>query len=263
MSLCLQLSDEYHWRYTIWPLPAVSTDIQLWRAVYWTSCSLYKQNTNTDLQKTHQQSYEIYISSRDARFQAFIFTVDFAHNTPTCQLQRFSDDSAIAGLIRDGDETEYRELMQDFVAWCLRIHFQINAGKTKELTAGSRRQTHAPPTAVNGHRNTDMLQVSGCRTGPVRPDLIRIVALIIAFELWMLSMCRCEPVRVTIGEAAGTWKSRSCIKNTKLLSQVRNKGLGTGVFVSSTITQEEVFTKVEVGVHVHPAPTPVGSKHLQ
>ena len=34
---------------------------------------------------------------------------------PHCHLQKFSDDSAIVGLIRDGDDRAYRELIKDFL----------------------------------------------------------------------------------------------------------------------------------------------------
>ncbi|TWW56158.1 hypothetical protein D4764_08G0001450 [Takifugu flavidus] len=49
---------------------------------------------------------------------------------------KFSDDSAAVGLITDGDDTEYRGLIQNFVDWSLRDNLQINASKTKELHHG-------------------------------------------------------------------------------------------------------------------------------
>ncbi|TWW53320.1 hypothetical protein D4764_0013870 [Takifugu flavidus] len=60
-----------------------------------------------------------------------------------------SDDSAAVGLITDGDDTEYRGLIQDFVDWSLRNNLQINAGKTKELVVDFRRRNNPPPAAVN------------------------------------------------------------------------------------------------------------------
>ncbi|KAI3353675.1 hypothetical protein L3Q82_004923 [Scortum barcoo] len=36
----------------------------------------------------------------------------------------------------DGDDREYRGLIQDFADWCLRNNLQINASKTKELVDG-------------------------------------------------------------------------------------------------------------------------------
>ncbi|KAI3351354.1 hypothetical protein L3Q82_005897 [Scortum barcoo] len=53
---------------------------------------------------------------------------------------KFSDDSAVVGLITDGDDREYRGLIQDFVDWCLRNNLQINASKTKELVVDFRRR---------------------------------------------------------------------------------------------------------------------------
>ncbi|KAI3354945.1 hypothetical protein L3Q82_004738 [Scortum barcoo] len=72
-----------------------------------------------------------------------------SYNTPSCHLQKFSDDSAVVGLITDGDDREYRGLIQDFADWCLRNNLQINAGKTKELVVDFRRRSHSPPAPVS------------------------------------------------------------------------------------------------------------------
>ncbi|KAI3368907.1 hypothetical protein L3Q82_025428 [Scortum barcoo] len=75
-----------------------------------------------------------------APFLFTLYTADFSYNTPSCHLQKFSDDSAVVGLITDGDDREYRGLIQDFADWCLRNNLQINAGKTKELVVDFRRR---------------------------------------------------------------------------------------------------------------------------
>ncbi|TWW77670.1 hypothetical protein D4764_12G0010600 [Takifugu flavidus] len=49
----------------------------------------------------------------------------------------------------DGDDTEYRELIQGFVDWSLWNNLQINAGKTKELVVDFRRRNNPPPAPVN------------------------------------------------------------------------------------------------------------------
>ena len=77
-----------------------------------------------------------------------VYTADFTHHSANCHLQKFSDDSAIVGLIDNGDEREYRELNQRFVDWCRRNRLQINAGKTKELVVDFRRRK-VPPSPVN------------------------------------------------------------------------------------------------------------------
>ncbi|KAI3367035.1 hypothetical protein L3Q82_009669 [Scortum barcoo] len=78
-----------------------------------------------------------------APFLFTLYTADFSYNTPSCHLQKFSDDSAVVGLITDGDDREYRGLIQDFADWCLRNNLQINAGKTKELVVDFRRRSHS------------------------------------------------------------------------------------------------------------------------
>ncbi|KAL7850802.1 hypothetical protein SRHO_G00201510 [Serrasalmus rhombeus] len=83
------------------------------------------------------------------------------YKSPNCHLQKFSDDSTIVGRITNEDNGENRELIQDFVDWCLRNHLQINAGKTKELVVDFRRRTHPPP-AVN-IQGTDIERVDAYR----------------------------------------------------------------------------------------------------
>ena len=62
-----------------------------------------------------------------------LYTSDFGYNTELCHVQKFADDTAIVGCIRDGGEEEYRSLIGDFVAWSGTNHLQLNTLKTKEL----------------------------------------------------------------------------------------------------------------------------------
>ncbi|TWW54637.1 hypothetical protein D4764_0220180 [Takifugu flavidus] len=55
-----------------------------------------------------------------APFLFTLYTVEFTYCSSSCQLQKFSDDSAAVGLITDGDDGEYRGLIEDFVDWSLR-----------------------------------------------------------------------------------------------------------------------------------------------
>ncbi|KAI5099810.1 gastrula zinc finger protein XlCGF28.1-like [Silurus meridionalis] len=50
-----------------------------------------------------------------ALFLFTVYTADFLFISATCHLQKFSDDSAIIGLITDDDAREYRGLIQNFV----------------------------------------------------------------------------------------------------------------------------------------------------
>ena len=48
-------------------------------------------------------------------------------------IQKFSDDTAIMGCIRDDEEEEYRSLVRNFAVWCHTNNLQLNNSKTKEL----------------------------------------------------------------------------------------------------------------------------------
>ncbi|KAG5274935.1 hypothetical protein AALO_G00141800 [Alosa alosa] len=61
-----------------------------------------------------------------------LYTSDFCY-TESCHMQKFSDDTAIVGCIRNGQEEEYRSLVEDFVQWCKLNHLQLNTSKTKEM----------------------------------------------------------------------------------------------------------------------------------
>ena len=72
----------------------------------------------------------------------------FSPCTPDCQsdsgsrhLQKFSDDSAVVGCIRSGQESEYRQLVDNFVDWCNQNHLLLNVNKTKEMVVDFRRTT--------------------------------------------------------------------------------------------------------------------------
>lgn len=87
-----------------------------------------------------------------APFLFTIYTADFKFNSSTCHLQKFSDNSAIVGLISDDDDKGYKGLIQDFVDWCQRSCLQLNAGKTNELVVDFRRrkQTSLPSVNIQG-----------------------------------------------------------------------------------------------------------------
>ncbi|TWW57796.1 hypothetical protein D4764_07G0005150 [Takifugu flavidus] len=43
-----------------------------------------------------------------------LYTSDFSHNSDSCHLQKFSDDTAIVGRVSEGKELEYREVITNF-----------------------------------------------------------------------------------------------------------------------------------------------------
>lgn len=74
-----------------------------------------------------------------------IYTPDF-FNSGICFLQKFSDDSAIVGLIANEDNRDYRELTEDAVNWWYRNHPHLKGEKTKELLVDFHKHKHPPPT---------------------------------------------------------------------------------------------------------------------
>lgn len=92
-----------------------------------------------------------------------IYTSDFQHNTDSCFLQKFYDDSAVLGLIKGGEEEEYRQTINNFVDWCERNHLLLNITKTKELVVDFRRgRGKTPPTPIT-IRGTEVEMVSNHR----------------------------------------------------------------------------------------------------
>ncbi|TWW71907.1 hypothetical protein D4764_16G0004040 [Takifugu flavidus] len=80
-----------------------------------------------------------------------LYTSDFSHNSDSCHLQKFSDDTAIVGPVSEGNELEYREVITNFVAWCELNHLCINATKTKEVVIDfSRKAPHTAPVNIQG-----------------------------------------------------------------------------------------------------------------
>lgn len=46
-------------------------------------------------------------------------------NSESCHLQKFSDDCAVMGCVSGGEETEYRKLVDQVVAWCEQTKVQL------------------------------------------------------------------------------------------------------------------------------------------
>ncbi|KAI4888593.1 hypothetical protein NFI96_032623 [Prochilodus magdalenae] len=79
-----------------------------------------------------------------------LYTSDFKYNSELCHMQKFSDDTAIVGCVRNGQEREYRSLVEDFVEWCTTNHLKLNITKTKEMCIDFRRSR--PLSAANLHQ---------------------------------------------------------------------------------------------------------------
>lgn len=80
-----------------------------------------------------------------------LYTSDFQYNSESCHVQKFADDTAIVGCVRNGQEEEYRKLIQDFVIWCNSNYLRLNITKTKEMVVDFRRsRPNMEPVIING-----------------------------------------------------------------------------------------------------------------
>jgi len=61
------------------------------------------------------------------------------YDSDSCHLQKFSDDSAVLGCIREGEEGEYRTLVDNFVEWSEQNHLRLNVSKIRECKKGMSR----------------------------------------------------------------------------------------------------------------------------
>ncbi|KAL0148300.1 hypothetical protein M9458_056362 [Cirrhinus mrigala] len=71
-------------------------------------------------------------------------------STPV-KLLKFADDTTVIGLIQDGDESAYRQEVEQLSVWCSYNNSELNTLKTVEMTVDFRRNTPAltPLTIMN------------------------------------------------------------------------------------------------------------------
>ncbi|KAK3572430.1 hypothetical protein QTP86_032650 [Hemibagrus guttatus] len=77
-----------------------------------------------------------------------LYTNDCTSTDPSIKLLKFADDTVI-GLIQDGDESAYRQEIEQLAAWCSRNNLELNTLKTVEMIVDFRRNTPAlPPLTI-------------------------------------------------------------------------------------------------------------------
>ncbi|KAJ8404745.1 hypothetical protein AAFF_G00336080 [Aldrovandia affinis] len=81
-----------------------------------------------------------------------LFTYDCTPMHDTNTIIKFADDTTVVGLIKNNDETAYREEIQHLATWCADNNLALNTKKTKELIVDFRKTravAHAP-VHING-----------------------------------------------------------------------------------------------------------------
>ena len=62
-----------------------------------------------------------------------LFTHDCSPIRNTSSIYRFVDDTTVLGMIRNNDESAYREEVQHLAAWCTNNNLVLKTTKTREL----------------------------------------------------------------------------------------------------------------------------------
>ncbi|KAK3550022.1 hypothetical protein QTP86_018641 [Hemibagrus guttatus] len=78
-----------------------------------------------------------------------LYTNDCTSTDPSVKLLKFADDTTVIGLIQDGDESAYRQEIEQLAAWCSLNNLELNTLKTVEMIVDFRRNTPAlPPLTI-------------------------------------------------------------------------------------------------------------------
>ncbi|KAK3565584.1 hypothetical protein QTP86_012898 [Hemibagrus guttatus] len=78
-----------------------------------------------------------------------LYTNDCISTDPSVKLLKFADDTTVISLIQDGDESTYRQEIEQLAAWCSLNNLELNMLKTVEMMVDFRRNTPAlPPLTI-------------------------------------------------------------------------------------------------------------------
>ncbi len=78
-----------------------------------------------------------------------LYTNDCTFKDPSVKLLKFADDTPVIGLIQDGDESAYRQEVEQLAVWCSLNNLELNTLKTVEMIVDFRRNPSAlPPLTI-------------------------------------------------------------------------------------------------------------------
>ncbi|XP_061644735.1 uncharacterized protein LOC133485287 [Phyllopteryx taeniolatus] len=80
-----------------------------------------------------------------------LYTNNCTSTHPVVKLVKFADDTTVIGLIKDGNESAYRQEVEWLELWCVRHNLELNTLKTVEIIVDFRRHPspHLPLTLSN------------------------------------------------------------------------------------------------------------------
>ncbi len=74
-----------------------------------------------------------------------LYTNDCTSKYPSVKLLKFVDDTTVIGLIQDGDESAYRQEVEQLAVWCSHNNLELNMLKTVEMIVDFRRNPQHSP----------------------------------------------------------------------------------------------------------------------
>ncbi|KAL0148142.1 hypothetical protein M9458_056544 [Cirrhinus mrigala] len=74
-----------------------------------------------------------------------LYTNDCTSKDPSVKLLKFADDTTVIGLIKDGDESAYRQEVDQLAVWCSLNNLELHALKTVEMIIDYRRNPLLSP----------------------------------------------------------------------------------------------------------------------
>ncbi len=74
-----------------------------------------------------------------------LYTNDCTSKDPSVKLLKFADDTTVISLIKDGDESAYRQEVEQLAVWCNLNNLELNTLKTVEMIVDFRRNPPALP----------------------------------------------------------------------------------------------------------------------
>ncbi|KAL0168533.1 hypothetical protein M9458_036755, partial [Cirrhinus mrigala] len=78
-----------------------------------------------------------------------LYTNDCTSKDPSVKLLKFADDTTLIGLIQDGEESAYRQEVEQLAVWCSLNNLELNMLKTVEMVIDFRRNPPAlPPLSI-------------------------------------------------------------------------------------------------------------------
>ncbi|KAL0159806.1 hypothetical protein M9458_043531, partial [Cirrhinus mrigala] len=78
-----------------------------------------------------------------------LYTNDCSSKDPSVKLLKFADDTTLISLIQDGEESAYRQEVEQLAVWCSLNNLELNTLKTVEMIIDFRRNPPAlPPLSI-------------------------------------------------------------------------------------------------------------------